>query len=159
MPTGFRMGGCALGEFRLRTGFIQFPLACSGALHARAIKAITDSPAMKPWSIGGGYDRPIARRIAEEAGVPRHLFGQIRKGGPRRGPERRSWTSRTIYFLWQLSYWPPLRILIMRLTGDRLNPAWRRGSFGVQRGVEQTMQCYLSALSGVESMRPHGSTR
>jgi hypothetical protein len=26
------------------------------------------------------YDRPIARRIAEEAGVPRHLFGQSKMG-------------------------------------------------------------------------------
>ena len=31
---------------------------------------------MRPWSIGGAYDRPIPRRIAEEAGVPRDLFGQ-----------------------------------------------------------------------------------
>jgi len=158
MPTGFKLGGCALGEFRLKTGFIQFPVACSGGLHAMAIKAITDSRTMKPWSVGGGYDRPIARRIAEEAGVPRHLFGQIKKGGPRRGPERRSWMSRAIYSLWELSYWPPLRILIMRLTGDRLNPAWRRGSFAVQRGVERTMQGYLSALSGAVAMRARGST-
>ena len=39
---------------------------------------------MKPWSVAKSYDRPIARRIAEEAGVPRHLFGQVKKGGPRR---------------------------------------------------------------------------
>lgn len=148
LPTGFKMGGCALGEFRLNTGFLQFPLACSGGLHATAIKGITDSRTMKPWSVGGGYDRPIARRIVEEAGVPRHLFGQIKKGGPRRGPERRSWMNRAIYSLWELSYWPPLRILIMRVTGDRLNPAWRRPSFGVQRGVKKTVQSYLSAISG-----------
>jgi hypothetical protein len=33
---------------------------------------------MRQWSIGGEYDRPIARRLAEEAGVPRHLFGQTK---------------------------------------------------------------------------------
>jgi hypothetical protein len=159
IPTGFKLGGCALGESRLKTGFIQFPLACSGALHAPAIKAITDSRVMNPWSVRGGYDRPIARRIAEEAGIPRHLFGQIKKGGPRHGPERRSWTSRTIYSLWELTYWPPLRLLIMRLTGNRLNPAWRRGSFAVQRGVEQTIQSYLSCLSGKVSTRAPGSTQ
>jgi len=114
---------------------------------------------MDLWSVGGGYDRPIARRIAEEAGIPRHLFGQIKKGGPRRGPERRSWTSRTTYSLWELTYWPPLRLLIMRLTGNRLNPAWRRGSFAVQRGVEQTIQSYLSCLSGAVSTRAQGSTQ
>ncbi len=155
MPTGFKLGGCALGEFRLKTGFIHFPLACSGGLHAPAIKAITDSRAMKPWSVGSGYDRPIARRIAEEAGVPRHLFGQSKKGGPRvRGAERRSWVSRAIYSLWLASYWPPLRILILRVTGNRLNPAWRNGSFGVQRGVERMMQRYLSAISAADVREP-----
>ena len=29
--------------------------------------------------MGGAYDRPIARRLVEEAGVPRHLFGQRKK--------------------------------------------------------------------------------
>ncbi|HTW66298.1 MAG TPA: hypothetical protein VME17_16865 [Bryobacteraceae bacterium] len=152
MPTGFKLGGCALGEFRMKTGFIHFPLACSGGLHAPAIKTITYSRAMKPWSVGGSYDRPIARRIAEEAGVPRHLFGQVKKGGgPRRsGRRRRSWIGRVIYSLWLASYWPPVRVLILRMTGNRLNPAWRRGSFGVQRGVERMTQDYLSAISGTK---------
>jgi len=155
MPTGFKLGGCALGEFRVKTGFIHFPLACSGGLHAPAIKAITDSQSMKPWSLGGGYDRPIARRIAEEAGVPRHLFGQSKKGGPRvRRAERRSWVRRAIYSLWVASYWPPLRILILRVTGNRLNPAWRKGSFAVQRGVERMVQRYLSAISAAEVCAP-----
>ena len=36
---------------------------------------------MLPWKLGtGSYDRPIARRIAEEAGVPRAAFGQHKLG-------------------------------------------------------------------------------
>jgi hypothetical protein len=31
---------------------------------------------MHPWRVGGRYDRPIARRIAEEGGIPRQAFGQ-----------------------------------------------------------------------------------
>ena len=146
-PTRFRLGGYALGEFRIRAGFIHFPLACSWGLHAPAIKAITDSPSMNPWSLGAGYDKPIARRLAEEAGVPRYLFGQSKKGGPRRSAQRRSWMGRTIYPFWKLSHWPPLRILILRVMGNRLNTSWRRGSFAVQRGVERTMQDYVSAIS------------
>lgn len=158
--TGFKLGGCALGEFRMNAGFIHFPLACSGGLHAPAIKAITDSPEMQPWSVGGGYDRPIARRIAEEAGVPRRLFGQTKKGGPRRsGPQGRSWIKRAIYKLWVASYWPPVRILILRVTGNRLNGAWRRGSFAVQRSVERTMQAYLSAISGTRKNGLHRRAR
>jgi len=34
------------------------------------------SEEMQPWSIGGDYDKPFPRRIAEEMGVPRELFGQ-----------------------------------------------------------------------------------
>lgn len=35
---------------------------------------------MAPWKVGNiGYDRPIPRRIAEEKGVDRHLFGQSKK--------------------------------------------------------------------------------
>lgn len=160
VPARQKIGGCAIGEFRLRTGFIDFPLICSGALHALAIRAITESEAMDPWSVGGTYDRPIPRRIAEEAGVPRHLFGQTKKGGPRgRGPEHRSWMGRTIYLLWRKSYWPPLRMLILRITGHRLNPAWRRGSFAVQRGVERTIQGYLSAISRIDQMSARDTAR
>lgn len=33
---------------------------------------------MRPWSVGGSYDRPLPRRIAEESGLPRDRFG-VRK--------------------------------------------------------------------------------
>ena len=33
------------------------------------------SQEMEPWRLGGKYDRPIARRIIEDAGVPRGMFG------------------------------------------------------------------------------------
>jgi hypothetical protein len=153
LRTVFRLGGYAMGEFRLKTGFIHFPLLSSGAMHAPAIKTITWSRAMDPWSVGGSYDRPIARRIAEEAGVPRHLFGQVKKGGARRsGPRGRNWIGRMVYLLWRATYWVPIRLLIMRLTGNRLNPAWT-GSFEVQRGAERLMADYRSAISEAPTAR------
>jgi hypothetical protein len=148
LPTGFKLGGCALGEFRKKTGFLHLPLACSGGLHAPILKVISYSRGMDPWSVGGRYDRPIARRIAEEAGVPRHLFGQIKKGGPLvPRADRRSWISRSVYMMWKWTYRPPVRRLLLRVFGNRLNPAWRRGSFDVQRGVERMKQEYLDALA------------
>lgn len=75
------LSGQALGEFRLRTGFVHFPLPYVGALHGPAIFRITHSAEMLPWKLGTGYyDRPIPRRIAEEAGVPRESFGQRKLG-------------------------------------------------------------------------------
>ena len=35
---------------------------------------------MKPWQLGNKYDRPIPRRIVEEAGVSREMFGIAKHG-------------------------------------------------------------------------------
>ncbi|MBW2176817.1 MAG: hypothetical protein JRH03_07695, partial [Deltaproteobacteria bacterium] len=40
---------------------------------------ISLSSEMEPWRLHNSYDRPIPRRIAEEAGVERHLFGIEKK--------------------------------------------------------------------------------
>lgn len=70
--------GVGLGEFRLLKGWFDCVPAFWGFRHIEQIKAINLSDEMKPWSVGGGYDRPIARRLVEEAGVPRGTFA-IRK--------------------------------------------------------------------------------
>lgn len=69
------MGGGAMHEFRMRVGFFDFNVFYAAALHAPRICEISRSDEMRPWSIGGEYDRPIGRRIVEEAGVPREMFG------------------------------------------------------------------------------------
>lgn len=71
-------GGTTLLEFRLRVGFLNFNPLYAGGLHVAALHAISHSDEMKPWRLGGSYDRPIARRILEEAGIPRGSFG-VRK--------------------------------------------------------------------------------
>ena len=67
------MGFCA--EMRLKSGFISIPLPGFMATDMQDIVAISRSKAMEPWRLYNDYDRPIPRRIAEEAGVDRHLFG------------------------------------------------------------------------------------
>ncbi|MFZ5610526.1 MAG: hypothetical protein ACOY99_13065 [Pseudomonadota bacterium] len=71
--------GSSFTEFRLRVGFAHCPLPFLGALRQADLTRISNAPEMRPWSVGGAYDRPIARRLAEEAGVPRALFGQVKK--------------------------------------------------------------------------------
>ncbi len=140
------LGGSALGEFRLKTGFLHFPLSYSGRIHAPVLQALSVSEEMRPWSIGGSYDCPIARRITEQAGVPRHLFGQIKKGGPGRKPiVARSLRRRTIDLLEDLTLWAPTRALFTRLVRSRFG--WQH-SFFVQRGVERIMQRYRAAIDG-----------
>ena len=36
---------------------------------------------MEPWTLHNGYDRPIPRRLVEEAAVPRDADGVIKRGG------------------------------------------------------------------------------
>ncbi len=72
-------GGTALSESRLRVGFIHFVVPFLTARFFPELHAISNSAEMAAWSVGGKYDRPIPRRIAEEAGVPRELFGQTKR--------------------------------------------------------------------------------
>ena len=149
-PTAYTMSGSNLTEFRLRVGFIFFPLACCGAIHAPVVAEIGRSREMEPWSVGGEYDRPIPRRIAEERGVPRPLFGQINVGG---GPDigqlglcpasdedfrrfyadfasrqrrRRRWPGLSRWFLYGLlCKYPRIARLFGRIVGDLSDPAHR----------------------------------
>ncbi len=73
-------GGQGMAEVRLAVGFIHLPFPHIGARRKQDILKITESTEMDPWRVGKLYDRPIARRIAEEAGVPRTFFGQQKKG-------------------------------------------------------------------------------
>jgi hypothetical protein len=73
------MSGASINEFRLRVDFAHVPAPFIGARRHPKIVEIANSEAMKRWSIGTDYDRPIARRIAEDAGVPRAAFGQEKR--------------------------------------------------------------------------------
>jgi hypothetical protein len=72
--------GGTFAEFRLRVGFAHFALPAIGQLHHEWLHALAHSPELQPWSVGGDYDRPVARRIAEEGGIPRGMLGQRPKG-------------------------------------------------------------------------------
>lgn len=74
------LAGSGMAEWRLVVGLIHLPLPYIGARRRADIVEITESAEMDPWRLGTAYDRPISRRIAEEAGVPRQLFGQSKMG-------------------------------------------------------------------------------
>jgi hypothetical protein len=140
--------GCALGELRLRLGFLHFAPATIAAIHAPVIHPWNASPELEPWSIGGRYDKPIARRIAEEAGVPRHLFGQEKKGGP--DPAHDPAAVRPgRFFSWyrRAMRRPRRRAVILRLVGNRLHPHWRAGAAEVEAGAERMIERYRRAVA------------
>jgi len=71
--------GLNLSEVRLATGFANVAVPFIFARGIGDLVRISNSPDMRPWQVDTGYDRPIARRIAEERGVPRQAFGQRKR--------------------------------------------------------------------------------
>ena len=67
-------------ENRLKSSYILLPVALYGATQWPSIHKISNSEEMKPFSIGGDYDRPIPRRILESRGVDRYMFGINKEG-------------------------------------------------------------------------------
>ena len=79
-------------EFRLHAGVFQCVVPFWGVRHSRELHRIT-AEEMQPWYFGkDAYDKPIARRIVEDAGVPRKAFGTVNKN-----------TSLESRFLWPYS--------------------------------------------------------
>lgn len=75
-------GGLSLTEYRLHAGFLHCPLPALAALRRDELVELTLSDEMAPWNeVGAVYDRPIPRRICEEAGVPRDLLGRGKRYG------------------------------------------------------------------------------
>lgn len=67
-------------ERKLWIGYISVPMPLYGASTWTSIQMISQSEEMMSWSLDSDYDRPIPRRIVEEAGVSRKMFG-IKKHG------------------------------------------------------------------------------
>jgi len=69
----------AMSEYRLFRGMLQCAVPFWGMRRAKEIEGITFSEEMSPWTMHDNYDRPIARRLVEEAGVPRGAFAVRKK--------------------------------------------------------------------------------
>lgn len=73
------ISGLGLCEYRLSRGLFNCPVPYWGAMHAEAIQSITLADEMAPWTLGNDYDRPIPRRLLEEEGVERRMFGMRKR--------------------------------------------------------------------------------
>ena len=71
--------GIRFSECRLELGVFNCAPAFWGCQQELRIHAISRMAEMAPWSVGGDYDRPIPRRIVEEAGVRRGTFATRKK--------------------------------------------------------------------------------
>ncbi len=89
VPSISDLGLC---EFRLLRGIFHCAVPFWGIRHVKEIRTLSSLPEMKPWTLGTDYDRPVPRRIIEEAGIPRGVFAR-----------RKKLTSSDEYFLWPYS--------------------------------------------------------
>ena len=72
--------GGSMQEFRLRVGFLHLPVPFIGCTRHVEVHRVSNSVEMAPWRTKvPDYDRPIPRRILEEASVPREWFGQSKR--------------------------------------------------------------------------------
>jgi hypothetical protein len=74
----FYLGGYSGTKFFLGLPALKLDIPAIGLTRFDDIGRISRSPEMQAWSVGGFYDRPIARRFAEEAGVSRDHFGRAK---------------------------------------------------------------------------------
>jgi len=62
-------------EYRLAAGFQHCPVPFLGIASMEQLPALGRSDEMRPWLQDGFYDRPLPRRIIEDAGIERGSFG------------------------------------------------------------------------------------
>ena len=75
----FYAGGYSGVNFNLRLPALSVAAPAIGAGAPGRIGALSRSAEMRPWSLGGDYDRPLPRRIAEQAGIPRDAFAAAKQ--------------------------------------------------------------------------------
>lgn len=66
-------------EPRLHYGYIHLPVPFLVAGQTADLRRISLSSEMQPWHVESSYNCPLARRIVEDAGVPRSAFGMQKK--------------------------------------------------------------------------------
>jgi hypothetical protein len=94
------VSGLPLSEARLVAGTIHVAVPFLGARSIGDLVGISNSPEMAPWSVGGDYDRPIPRRLAEQSGVPRDAFGVRKRAVVRTHAAPISPSLRSDFFEW-----------------------------------------------------------
>ncbi len=123
--------GLSHTEFRLRVGYIHVPLPWFGAAEMGSVEAINRDPGMLPWVLGMDNDRPIPRRILEEAGIPRGRFADAKRAPSAQihshGPDALSFAARSS--LADFAAAEGGRVAFRR----RSFPRWRRGALKVAK--------------------------
>lgn len=88
--TSAAYSGRGLAEWRLRRSFVIAPIPSIAQSAHPSIQKISVDSDMRPWWVDGSYNRPIPRRIAEEAGLERGSFATKKWAGSARVGNRQT---------------------------------------------------------------------
>ena len=124
--------GYALIEARARYGVVECSAPYLFSRSARAIHRVSASAEMAPWQLETGYDRPIPRRILEEAGIAREAFGWGKKAVAADQESPQGQALRQVFF--EHSRWSPLTESVYRGVNLGLYFGGRSGLFLKHRG-------------------------
>ena len=141
--------GLSLTEYRLWAGFIHCPVPFMGARQVQAVNAISNSSELAAWRVPGAYNRPICRRILEEAGVPRQAFGTAKKNTSVLMFERRTFLSPDSWH--EYSGWLAERHVQGATHRRAPPPLLRRGPTRLQTAAQHI----AAALHAVARIAPH----
>lgn len=104
--------GYALIEARNAYGVVEYSAPYMFIRSVGSVFKVTNSPEMKPWTLGNNYDRPICRRVLEERGVPREAFGFGKKAVAQDFESPQGKALRELFF--SMSDWSPVTESIYR---------------------------------------------
>lgn len=124
--------GYALIEARNAYGVVEYSAPYMFIRSVGSVYKVTNSPEMKPWTLGNNYDRPICRRVLEERGVPREAFGFGKKAVAQDFESPQGKALRELFF--SMSDWSPVTESIYRGLNFGLYFAGRGGHYLRTRG-------------------------
>jgi hypothetical protein len=85
--------GARFSEGRLHHGVLLCSPVFWGCEKEQQVLALAHATEMSPWRLGTRYDRPVPRRILEEAGLPRNSFARGNKAASYNRPYRKPFSA------------------------------------------------------------------
>lgn len=105
----------SMNEWTLRANVVHIPIPMFGADRPEQLRRLSGSSEMVSWRVAGPYDRPIPRRLVEEAGIPREMFGQEKRVSPHLRLPELTEASQRDYDRWRAEHRLPLRQALRRV--------------------------------------------
>jgi hypothetical protein len=148
--------GMSMAEYRLHVGFIHMPCPFIGWNQLSDVVKLSRSNEMTAWNVGGTYNRPICRRLLEEAGVPRGSFAVSKTGASVRfvrGEDAWSKKGQRAFLAWLRTRPSGYAVTCQLLIEARINMLGLAIALRLQRRTQQFLANAFQRIAGVLTNR------